>query len=415
MPALLVAGTLTRDQIRIHGDRWPQPGGAPWHAGLSLGPAFRGPADSLHVLGQAGPWASRFALPALEATGLRVWAARSDSDTIFVNDYRPEQRFQRLLSRARPLASTDLPPGPIAAAAVSPLYPHALTTDFVPALRERGTFVALDAQGLLRRVGRAGFVETVAPADLTVGLAGVQAVKFSAREFDVVPSLGRSHDVPATMFAGVVGVELLITHGVGGAQLFLPGGGSIGARTSASAGDAHAAASTLDTTGAGDVFLAAYAYARGGGAGPADALLQATEVATGLVTRRRRSAIDRRALIEPLRRLHACATWAARRVPAASAEIPANVAQADAGLFALDGPLARALAAQFPLAIRAATDPVAELGTSSSLRGAAQVGACWAMLTRGWPPDPALDPAALQRIAVGEMEAASRVRAALVA
>ena len=37
MPALLVAGTLTRDQIRIDGDRWPQPGGAPWHAGLSIG------------------------------------------------------------------------------------------------------------------------------------------------------------------------------------------------------------------------------------------------------------------------------------------------------------------------------------------------------------------------------------------
>lgn len=412
MPALLVAGTLTRDQIRIGGDRWPQPGGGPWHAGLSLASAFAGtvPAESVQVLGQVGPWTSRFALPALEAVGLEVWPARSDSDTVFTNDYRPQRRFQRLLSRAHPLAATDLPAGPIAAAAVSPLYAQALTADFVPALRERGTFVALDAQGLLRRVGRAGLVETVAPADLVVRLAGLQAVKFSAREFDVVPSLGRSHDIPATMFAGVVGVELLITHGAGGAQLFLPGGGSIDARTSAPATGAQAdSASSLDTTGAGDVFLAAYASARGGGAGPGDALAQATESATSLVTRRQRAATNRRALIEPLRRLHACATWASRRIPAAADASP-RVAEADAELFAVDGPLARALAAHFPRVIAAGS-----AASSSAVRGPAQVGACWALLTRGWPPDEALDPAALRRIAGGEAEAASRIRAALVA
>ena len=52
-------------------------------------------------------------------------------------------------------ARSRRPPGPIEAAAVSLLYVDALEPDFVPALRKRGTFVALDAQGLLR-AGRAG-------------------------------------------------------------------------------------------------------------------------------------------------------------------------------------------------------------------------------------------------------------------
>ncbi len=306
MSALLVAGSLTRDQIRIDGDRWPQPGGAPWHVGLSIGPTVAGlvPGDSVFLLGQAGPWAFRFALPALEATGLGLSVARTECDTIFINDYRPRQRVQHLLSCTGSLAAADLPSAPIAAATVSPLYAEALMTDFVPALRARGTFVGLDAQGLLRRVGAAGLVETAAPSDLMARLAGAQAVKFSSREFGVVPFLGRSHDVPATMFAGAIGVELLITHGVGGAQLFLPGGGSIDARTSSpSVGTQADETSHPDTTGAGDVFLAAYTYARGGGSSPADALSQATEFAAGLVRRRQRSVIYRSALLEQLRRL----------------------------------------------------------------------------------------------------------------
>ena len=85
--------------------------------------------------------------------------------------------------------------------------------------------------------------------------------------------------------AALQAVRQVLTHGAGGAQLFLPGGGSIDARTSAFGPDAHAAAFTLDTTGAGDVILAAYAYARGGGAGPAAALSHS--LGTGMKGKRR--------------------------------------------------------------------------------------------------------------------------------
>ena len=246
-----------------------------------------------------------------------VSPAASDSDTIFINDYRPERRFQRLLARARPLAASDLPPGPIEAAAVSLLYVDALEPDFVPALRKRGTFVALDAQGLLRRVGQAGLVETFGPPDLADRLSGLQAVKFSVREFHAVSRVGGW--TRAAEFAVDAGVELLITHGAGGAQLFTAGRVSIDARTSP---PDVADASTLDTTGAGDVLLAAYAHARGGGATPTDALAQATESAADLIAKRQQAASDRRALLEPLCRLHACATWASRRVPQDMAGAP---------------------------------------------------------------------------------------------
>ena len=215
----------------------------------------------------------RFALPGLAASGVAWHGPATASDTVFVNRYEGDERQQRVLSWARSLTGSDLPPRRPDGVIVSPLFPDDVALDGIGRLRPRGAFVGVDAQGLLRRVDARGRVRTSA-ARLDESPAGAQAIKFSLAEFQAVA--GRADwQQAAREFARALRSEVLVTCGPDGALLATP---ELSAETSGLSVRGRA-----DTTGAGDVFLAGYVRARCAGTAPAAAAAEASAAAQALL------------------------------------------------------------------------------------------------------------------------------------
>ena len=289
MPNFLLCGSLTRDRIELGGRRWTQAGGAPWHGGLALGAvsmsdsplalsgAGVGDGVRLAVMAQAGPWARRWALPGLAAFGLRWVGPATEVDTVFANRYGAVRR-QRLLARARRLEASDVRSGPVDAAIVSPLHRGDVSGEVLSALRRRGAFVALDAQGLMRTAGDDGWLGVAAP-DGREALAQAHVVKFSTREFEAFAGRGDWRR-QAVEVAGELGAEVLLTRGADGVLL------ASGDAVVEIPAEVVAAGAGVDLTGAGDVLLASYAAARLAGGVPAEAVAVAAS-GTGALLRRR--------------------------------------------------------------------------------------------------------------------------------
>ncbi len=389
----LLIGPLTRDFIRRAdvspqgaGPRWSQPGGAVWHAGLALALAEPMHGARVSVVATAGPWARRCALPALAAAGVRCRGVESARDTAFVNRYDRDRRRQTLISRAPPLPESAIEAGAIgdpAAVVVSPLMPGDTPPGTARLMRARGAFVAADAQGDLRVSGAGGRIETRA-ADLRAALDGVQAVKFSRREFEVYAGSAARADwrAAAARSADALGVEIVVSLGGDGAAVAAPGAARVIDVPSPSPGG------TGDTTGAGDILIAAYARARGLGLGAGPALERAVRQ-THAVLRRRPDAdgAGGRALLPLLRELQGLAALTRRRVRRGDACDQA---------FRPDGALARAVFASLPPSSRTAVVPAADD------RAAALSGACWALFSAGWPNEPRLAPGALAALVAAE-------------
>ena len=142
------------------------------------------------------------------------------------------------------------------------------------ALRAHGAFVVADVQGLLRVRGPGGRIET-RPAILKRTLGDVRAVKFSQREFRVFaglpepPAADGEWEVAAVALASELGAEILVSRGSEGAALAVSGAARI-ITVAAVSRDGSA-----DSTGAGDILIAAYARARSAGVDSGAALERA--------------------------------------------------------------------------------------------------------------------------------------------
>ncbi|MDE2639492.1 MAG: PfkB family carbohydrate kinase [Chloroflexota bacterium] len=390
----VVIGPLTRDFTRRDaavstgdaGVRWSQPGGAVWHAGLALVLASPLEEARVTVVATAGPWARRCGLPGLAAAGVECRGVESPRDTTFINRYDPDRRRQTLVSRAAPLPVTAVEAGVTdtpAVVVVSPLMPGDTPPGTARRMRDRGAFVAADAQGYLRATGAGGRIET-RRVDLRQALDDAQAVKFSLREFRVWAGLGPAAEwrVAAARAAGALAAEVLVSLGGEGAALALPGEARVIDAPSPSLPGA------ADTTGAGDVLIAAYARARSLGLAPRSALERAVEETHALL--RRRAEAERRAegsLLPVLRELQRVAALTRRRV---------RRGEDCHALFRPGGALAQAVGG----ALR--VGPPGMAADCAADRGAAISGVCWALFSGGWPDDPRLRAGALAALVAAE-------------
>jgi sugar/nucleoside kinase (ribokinase family) len=147
-----------------------------------------------------------------------------------------------------------------------------LGPDVLAELASGGRRVALDAQGPLRRpelgpIVLSGVLDTAL-------LEHVQALKLSEEE-----ALAAFATTDARAIREHCGVpEILVTFGFRGAAIACEG---------ASGHVSAEAVTDIDPTGAGDAFLASYAYARAGGAAPLDAGRSACEHVSALFAARR--------------------------------------------------------------------------------------------------------------------------------
>ncbi len=242
----LVLGAITRDV---------EPGGASSAGGVVhyAGLTFAALGARTRVVTRSHPEDAHELLAALCAARVETRALPSRETTTYANDYTGTEDRHELLATSDPIGPSDLPPAWRTADAIhlGPLHRRDLLPETLSVLRGR---VGIDLQGLARERSPAG--TRLAPnAELKDYLAHVSVAKAAEEEIAVLlegltlREFQREHAIP----------ELLVTRGARGALLVTQNGvDEIPA----------VPAPRRFPTGAGDVFLAAYLFARAAGRGP---------------------------------------------------------------------------------------------------------------------------------------------------
>ncbi|HZR91875.1 MAG TPA: PfkB family carbohydrate kinase [Gaiellaceae bacterium] len=266
MPRVAVAGNLSRD---IVDGGPPRPGGCPVFA-----------VQAFRLLGREGVIVTRcadadapFFRPALAAAGASVaWLAAATTSG-FALSYTGEERELGVTSLGetwRPQDARSLP-GDVEWVHAAPL----VRSDFpAPALAAlaAGRRLSFDGQGLVR-VPALGPLRLDAAYDPEL-LASVTALKLSEQEARV---LARGAFGPAD--ARRLGVpEVLLTLGSRGAVVY--------ARGRETPVPPARLVRGVETTGAGDAFMVAYAAARVDGRSPVEAAQAASQLVAGLLEER---------------------------------------------------------------------------------------------------------------------------------
>lgn len=193
-------------------------------------------------------------LARLSAAGIRIDVQASDVTTRFVNRTLGGIRTQEMPFSAAPIRSVQVRPvlDAVDWIHLGPLHPADIETDVFHLLRAWPGPVLLDLQGLVRRIGSKGTEAGVCDA-LPAAMASADIVKADPDEIaTVLAALGGDL---AGMMAGFDIREVVVTEGERGGEVFERGGRK----------HAYPPAPVVragDPTGAGDVFLAAYAAAR---------------------------------------------------------------------------------------------------------------------------------------------------------
>lgn len=245
--SVVVAGSVTIDENIVSGRRVFKLGGVPVYAGL----AYAREGLRATVVANAAPRdVPRF--ETLFAERIFAHVGRSEATTRFVNRVTGKRRTQRAPALARAVAWHEMDAALREAAWVhlGPLHPGDIDPEVYERLDRRRP-VVLDLQGLVRRVRR-DRVEPFPSALLARALEGAAIVKSSEDEREIVlNALGG----PIERLLEHLGIQEWVT--TAGAR-----GGCVHVRGGFAASYPPEHAEPIDPTGAGDVFLAAYAAAR---------------------------------------------------------------------------------------------------------------------------------------------------------
>jgi sugar/nucleoside kinase (ribokinase family) len=267
MALVAVVGNLARD--RIDGGA-PQPGGCPFFAAL----AFR-------MLGRGGQIVTRFAdadRPLFDgpvrALDVPVTLLSAEHTSGFDHDYEGETRRTTVTELGDPWTPDDaahLHAG-VRWVHVAPLLRSDFPPETLAALADDGRRLSLDAQGLVREP-RIGLLEQNARFDPAT-LEPVSVLKLSEEEARIVS--GGHFDAGTARALGVE--EILVTLGSRGEDVWVSGH-LVHVPTTPVLG--------VQTTGAGDAFMVAYAAARLDEISPVEAAREASALVTRMLLERR--------------------------------------------------------------------------------------------------------------------------------
>jgi sugar/nucleoside kinase (ribokinase family) len=228
-------------------ERRPQPGGVAYYASMTYRRLGLNTAVVTKVAAN-DEWAL---LRELRSNGVEVFNLPTKTTTTFENHYSAENfnvRVQRVGSRAEAIRLTEFPEIRASTVHFGPLTPDDIELDImVPSLSPFST-IALDAQGLVREIVDGAVVakETV---DHGHWLRFVDVLKVDTQELLIYAgSASPSNAVRRLLARGVV--ELVVTEGSLGSTVFRDG--------DSFRIDAVRPRRSVDVTGCGDTFLAAY-------------------------------------------------------------------------------------------------------------------------------------------------------------
>lgn len=272
MRPLAIVGNLSRDLVK--GSR-PRVGGAPFYAGRAL-----------RVLGRPALVAAKCALadrpelaPPLVALGLPARVEGGESTATFTFSYEGDHRRMHVDALGDPWAPDEVGgwlAGTLGRAEwvhVGALARSDFPAETVAAIHGRARRISLDGQGLVRRAAT-GPLELDDDFDRDI-LRHVSILKLADEEAEVLaPRVTRA----ALRALGVP--EIVVTQGSQGALVYA--GGRL------ERVPARAIPGTIDPTGAGDAFAAAYLAARSDGHAPYAAARRATALVAGLLGARLR-------------------------------------------------------------------------------------------------------------------------------
>ena len=242
-----VIGHVARDINSIAGvEHEPSPGGAAYYSTMVY-----------HRLGMRAAVVTRVAerdrslLHELQEAGVAVFNLPSAVTTTFRNDYPsgdPDLRVQRVDARAGPIAVAALPDVRARIWQIGPLTETDVELAMIGHCAALGGLVGMDVQGLTRAVVD-GEVRARAPVQQMGYLRGLDVLK--ADDTEILTYTG-ADEIPAAVArvreAGAR--EVLVTRASAGATIYGPG--------AAIEIDAVPPRRTVDATGCGDTFIAAY-------------------------------------------------------------------------------------------------------------------------------------------------------------
>jgi sugar/nucleoside kinase (ribokinase family) len=242
-----VIGHVARDINTIRGvEHAPSPGGAAYYSTMVYCRLGMRAAVVTKVAVEDEPL-----LRELQDAGVAVFNLPSEATTTFRNVYplsNPDVRVQRVDARAGPIAAAALPELRARIWQIGPLTKSDVDLAMIGRCAELGGLVGMDVQGLTREVVD-GQVRASGPATHMDDLRDLDVLK--ADEEEILTYTGAESVEAAVALVRAAGVrEVLVTHGSEGAVIY---GGS-----SPIAIAAIPPRRTVDATGCGDTYLAAY-------------------------------------------------------------------------------------------------------------------------------------------------------------
>ncbi|MBT8401995.1 MAG: hypothetical protein KJO98_16085 [Rhodothermia bacterium] len=250
MTDIWIVGPVTLDRIRDVNGEWRGPGGVAYYGSLAASRM----GCSVGVSTVLARSHEDLLLAELREAGIDVQFSWSESTTTFVNSYLEglDDRRQELIAKARPILPRDLSTSGTRLWYFGPLSRSDIATDSFEAARKRGGQLALDAQGLLRRVDGQRVVQ--APnARLNAILSDVDFLKLTETELHAATGNSVAQEA-MTELSHNGPQEIVVTMGSAGSLVMVDG--------RFLRIPSYYVGPLLDTTGCGDTYFATYLSAR---------------------------------------------------------------------------------------------------------------------------------------------------------
>ncbi len=251
-PGVTLIGPVCKDIIRIgNKPERRQPGGPVFYAGMAL----RALDVPVNVIASLAPEDETALLAPLRNAGAEIEIVPSEHTICFINRYGPDtdQRTQQVLTRAAPFTPALLPSVATQWVYLAPLLSGDIPEELIERLARGGRHrIALDAQGWLRHVSNGEVIASQWPEGFKA-LPWIDILKADADEAGII-SGQRDPEMAARIFCGRGADHALVTLGEHGAVLCHRGALVRQPAFRPAVGDF----ATVDTTGCGDTFLAAY-------------------------------------------------------------------------------------------------------------------------------------------------------------
>ncbi len=245
---IAVIGSTTIDQIIHKHRRTLKVGGVTVYAGMTYS---RHGVNTLAITNIAD--STPKVIERLRNQQIRVHNGQTPKTTCFINDIRTDDRRQKNPQRAAPISRQQVINHikNLACVHLGPLHPKDIDIAGIKSLKGLDIEIILDIQGLVRAIKNGNVVPDVSPS-ISDALSVSHIVKASKHEYELIINFFKT-DLAALMRQFTIR-EFIVTNGARGGfvQKF---------DASVVRYAAVAVKSDGDSTGAGDIFLAAYVIA----------------------------------------------------------------------------------------------------------------------------------------------------------